>query len=101
VSKITAKIKGLAPVVLFPVLFVLMLLAACGSQEDAPTSRPSTSNPATSPSNSGTGPGQPGPPALIAFRSNRDCNHEIYTMNVDGSGQTRLTNDPSEDDTPA
>ncbi|HAI09854.1 MAG TPA: hypothetical protein DCM17_11045, partial [Dehalococcoidia bacterium] len=38
---------------------------------------------------------------LIAFRSNRDCNHEIYTMNVDGSGQTRLTNDPSEDDTPA
>ena len=58
-SKITAKIKGLAPVVLFPVLFVLMLLAACGSQEDAPTSRPSTSNPAASLSNSGTGPGQP------------------------------------------
>ena len=58
-SKITAKIRGLAPVVLFPALFVLIFLAACGSQEDAPTSRPSTSNPAASPSNSGTGPGQP------------------------------------------
>ena len=81
--------------VLFPALFVLMLLVACGGQEDAPTSRPSTSNPATSPSDSGTGPGQPDRLPLIAFRSNRDGKHEIYTLNVDGSGQTSLTNDPS------
>ena len=28
----------------------------------------------------------------IAFTSNRDGNVEIYVMNDDGSGQTRLTN---------
>ena len=28
----------------------------------------------------------------IAFTSNRDRNFEIYVMNSDGSGQTRLTN---------
>lgn len=31
----------------------------------------------------------------IAFVSNRDGNWEIYVMNKDGSGQTRLTHDPS------
>ena len=87
--------------VLIPSLFVLMLLAACGSQEGAPTSRSSTSNAAASQSVSATAPGQQGGRNLLAFRSNRDGNHEIYTMNVDGSGQTRLTNDQSEDDTPA
>ncbi len=42
----------------------------------------------------------------IAFASNRDepnptnctnCNLEIYVMNADGSGQTRLTNNPASD----
>ncbi len=33
----------------------------------------------------------------IAFFSNRDGNYEIYVMNADGSGQTRLTNNPAED----
>ena len=50
----------------------------------------------------------------IAFMSNRDdpnpdtcygpsssCNWEIYTMNADGTGQTRITNNPAEDQTPA
>jgi uncharacterized repeat protein (TIGR01451 family) len=37
----------------------------------------------------------------IAFVSNRDGNREIYVMNADGSGQTRLTNDPAQDDMPA
>jgi Tol biopolymer transport system component len=95
VSKITPKIIGSTPVLPLPALFVLMLLAATGSQKDTPTSRPSTSNPTASPSNSGTGPGQPDRLPLIAFRSNRDGNHEIYAMNVDGSGQTRLIKDPS------
>lgn len=31
----------------------------------------------------------------IAFVSDRDSNHEIYVMNSDGSGQTRLTYTPS------
>ena len=30
----------------------------------------------------------------IAFASDRDGNYEIYTMNADGTNQTRITNDP-------
>ena len=37
----------------------------------------------------------------IAFASRRDGNAEIYVMNVDGSGQTNLTNNPAEDAMPA
>jgi Tol biopolymer transport system component len=46
--------------------------------------------------------GSPAPPAgaafpgangKIAFSTSRDGNDEIYVMNADGSGQTRLTND--------
>ena len=33
----------------------------------------------------------------IAFDSLRDGNGEIYVMNADGSGQTRLTDDPGFD----
>lgn len=34
---------------------------------------------------------------LIAFTSNRDGNNNIYTMNMDGSNQTCLANDPGDD----
>ncbi len=37
----------------------------------------------------------------IAFTSTRDGNHEIYSMNADGSNQTRLTNNAAADDNPA
>src|SRR5437667_4644701 len=37
----------------------------------------------------------------IAFTSNRDGNDEIYVMNADGTGVTRLTNDPASDQQPA
>lgn len=37
----------------------------------------------------------------IAFVSDRDGNEEIYVMNPDGSGQTRLTFDSDEDTDPA
>ena len=37
----------------------------------------------------------------IAFVSNRDGNSEIYVMNPNGGGQTRLTDDPAEDIDPA
>jgi Tol biopolymer transport system component len=45
----------------------------------------------------------PPPPLVgrIAFQSSRDGNAEIYLMNADGSGQTRLTTDPAFDGTPA
>ncbi len=37
---------------------------------------------------------------LIAFYSERDGNAEIYTMNADGSGLKRLTNNPADDTCP-
>ena len=44
---------------------------------------------------------QPDPaPAKVAFASNRDGNFEIYSMNTDGSGQTRLTTSPAVDISP-
>jgi Tol biopolymer transport system component len=36
----------------------------------------------------------------IAFESNRDGNDEIYTMNADSSGVTRLTNSSGADNYP-
>jgi Periplasmic component of the Tol biopolymer transport system len=36
-----------------------------------------------------------------AFASNRDGNYEIYVMNPDGSGQTRLTNNSANDSQPS
>jgi hypothetical protein len=63
-----------------------------------PTARPTstsvpTATPSPMPSGGGTG--------RIAFTSNRDGNEEIYVMNADGSGQTRLTNNPADDMCPA
>lgn len=37
----------------------------------------------------------------IAFVSDRDGSREIYVMNPDGSGQTRLTTDPAADTSPS
>jgi len=37
----------------------------------------------------------------IAFESVRDGNGEIYVMDADGSNQTRLTNNPADDGSPA
>ena len=44
----------------------------------------------------------PPPPSDIAFvRWHDDVNFEIYVMNADGSGQTRLTDDPGFDGSPS
>lgn len=54
---------------------VLMLGTACGKESRLPT--------------------KPEPDQLrIVFNSARDGNYEIYVMNADGSGQTRLTTNP-------
>jgi len=37
----------------------------------------------------------------IAFMSDRDGNYEIYIMNIDGSEQIRLTNNPANDRNPS
>jgi Tol biopolymer transport system component len=44
-------------------------------------------------------PGFPSDSEQITFVSTRDGNSEIYTMNADGSNQTRLTKDPASDHT--
>ena len=43
----------------------------------------------------------PGPNGQIAFSSDRDGNFEIYTMNSDGSDETRLTEDDANDFDPS
>ena len=43
----------------------------------------------------------PGQNGQIAFVSDRDGNLEIYVMNADGSGQTRLTTSAGADSEPA
>src|SRR3990172_3868171 len=37
----------------------------------------------------------------LAFDSNREGNFEIYTMNGNGAGQTRLTNNMADDERPS
>ena len=90
-QKFAAKVT-LHPILVITSLFVLLLMIACGGPENTPAP-PQTLAPADT--------NLTERPSLLAFQSNRDGNHEVYTMNADGSGQTRLTNDPSEDDAPA
>jgi WD40 repeat protein len=52
----------------------------------------------TAPAAHATSPGANG---KLAFTSSRDGNSEIYSMNADGSGLMRLTNDPGADGAPA
>ena len=82
-QKLAAKV-AVHPIVVITSLFVLLLMIACGGPEDTPAT-PQTLAPADT--------NLTERPSLLAFRSNRDGNHEIYTMNADGSGLTRLTND--------
>ena len=70
-------------------LLGLLALAAC-ERVQPPVAPPQFDGSA---SESGSG--------RIAFVSNRDGNSEIYVMNVDGTGLTRLTDDPGVDAYPA
>jgi Tol biopolymer transport system component len=69
-----------------------LLLAACTGKTSSAGSGGSPSL-ATSTTNAGPSPGI----ERIAFESDRDGNFEIYTMNVDGTGLTRLTHNPARD----
>ena len=84
------------------------ILVACGDDGGQPGATPTptaalTASPTaqltTTPSPTPT----PGAAATgrIAFISDRDGNDEVYVMNADDSGQTRLTNNPDFDGQPA
>ena len=67
-----------------------------------PSDAPTQPTPNPSPSPSPTASPQPSPTSgRIAFNSDRDGNYEIYAINADGSGVTRLTNNPARDVSPA
>jgi Tol biopolymer transport system component/polyisoprenoid-binding protein YceI len=67
-----------------------------------PTSQPlPTAEPTSAPTSAPVAPAVPLKDTnRIAFISQRDGNDEIYVMNADGSGQTRLSNDPAFDSAP-
>ncbi|HEY6119524.1 MAG TPA: DPP IV N-terminal domain-containing protein, partial [Pyrinomonadaceae bacterium] len=77
------------------VLFTLLCVLICGSlalslKAQTKTSDEQDVTPKTVPGRNGK----------IAFTSSRDGDHEIYTMEADGSNQTRLTNNPGYDISP-
>lgn len=80
----------------FPRLAMATLLLPWLSACERPV-EPSEPEEATAPFLEAVGPHGGGPPGSVVFYSGRDGNLEIYSMNADGSGQTRLTNDPAED----
>lgn len=90
----------------------ITVLSACSPTPTAAPAKPTASQP---PVVEATPTPQPTPTALppsptpteeplipcnIAFDSDRDNNHEIYTMAPDGSNQLNLTNNPGDDTDP-
>jgi Tol biopolymer transport system component len=76
------------------VLFTLLCVLICGSLALSPKAQTKTSDEQVTPK---TVPGRNG---KIAFTSSRDGNHQIYSMEADGSNQTRLTNNPGYEGSP-
>jgi TolB protein len=70
-----------------PLFAVAVLLAGCQGADRSLA--PSLSGPQFSRSSGGEGEGK------IAFHSNRDGDFEIFVMNADGTGQTQLTHNES------
>lgn len=91
-------------------LVLLVVLAGCmpasapAASTPTPTAFPTplaaTPTPTVSPTPTPS-PAPETPASRIAFYSNRDGNPEIYVMQADGTGLTRLTDDPAFDDSPA
>ena len=74
-------------------------IASAALPATTPTALP-TALPTATPTALPTATPQP-PSGRIAFMSDRDGNNEIYTMNADGSGVTRLTDNDVDDTEPS
>jgi Tol biopolymer transport system component len=70
---------------------------ACDEQPQRSPTEPSSNGPDPATKNAAINPKK----ALIAFSTDRDGDYEIYAMTADGKKQTRLTNDPGFDLSPA
>ncbi len=88
-------------------LLAFLLASACGDDGQpestpVPTTTPaSTEEPAdATPSPTPTATPAPTAAARLAFTADSDGNGDIYAMNADGSGLTRLTNSPAFDSYP-
>ena len=87
-----------------PVLSYMPFMVLPLSLTNTPTVTPTPSETPTStatPINTVTPTATPTPDGKIVFSSDRDGNNEIYVMDADGSGQTRLTNNSFSDSDPA
>ena len=85
--------------------FVPLVLAGCGGGGGGGGTGPSTPNPTAAPTTAPTAGPIPTPvpatTARIVYVSNRGGNPQIYIMNPDGSGQTRLTITAAANDNPS
>jgi hypothetical protein len=102
------KTASVAIAFLFVVCLALPLAVCGGDGGGAPAAEPSPTataeEPTAVPTPAATSEAEPTiAPATdkIAFGSERDGNSEIYIMNADGSGQTKLSNNPADDVEPA
>jgi Tol biopolymer transport system component len=90
-----------------PAVRWLPLAAAAATAVLGPSGCTGSSAPAGSPTPRRTTPEVTGPAApldgngSLSFQSSRDGNYEIYSISPDGTGLTRLTNEPTEDIFPA
>lgn len=99
--------------IIFPVFLSALALGACSGGSGA-GSGPGGGAPPTQPPGASPPPPPAQPPPLppvetitcspckqIAFTSSRDGNYEIYSVNADGTGLSRLTDNDSYDGEPA
>ena len=83
----------------------LLLATACGDGDGSGDSTPEATAPVAATATSEViapteEPTEPAAAERIAFTSDRDGNDEIYVMNADGSGVTRVTDNPAADSEP-
>ena len=94
-KKIGRSTKQISGLVLVLALLVSGLVPPGAAQQQGKAKQQTATNKDFEPENH-----VPDPPGKIAFASDRDGNMEIYVMNADGGGLTRVTENAAEDTHP-